>query len=65
MVLYDCLIKTKHFAKTKINVQSVSSALYRQDIVFYLVYQYQDLIESPINGGLNYKGPKVAEYLGR
>jgi hypothetical protein len=36
MVLYDCLIKTKHFAKIQFDVLSVSSAKCRQDIVYIL-----------------------------
>ena len=60
MVLYDCLIKTKHFAKKKFDVRSVSSAKCRQDIVFYLILKGQELIDSPVNGGLIYEGPKVA-----
>ena len=66
MVLYDCLIKTKHVAKTKIEVLRVISAQWRLVIGFaYLTKISQALKEPPFNGGLTDEGPKVAEYPGR
>ena len=65
MVLYDCLIKTKHFAKKIIRCKECEfcpmSAGY--SILFNL--KSQELTETPINGGLTDEGPKVAEYPGR
>ena len=66
MVLYDCLIKTKHFVKININILSVISALYRLVNEFSLLTNIDKVLkEPPINGGLTYEGLKVAEYLGR
>jgi len=62
IMLYDCLIKTKHFAKRwLIYVLSVISARSRQANEFI----YLELEEPPSNGGLIDEGPKVAKRLGR
>ena len=65
MMLYDCLIKTKHFAKTK--NQCIKCELCQMPAGYSILLSQidQELIESPVNGGLTYKGPKVAEYPGR
>lgn len=66
MVLYDCLIKTKHVAKTKIEVLCVMSALWRLVNRFVQLTKIgQTLKKTPLNGGLTDEGPKVAEYPGR
>ena len=66
-MLYDCLIKTKHFAiRYKIKVLSVISALCWLVNEFTLLTKISMVLkETPINGGLTYEGPKVAEYPGR
>lgn len=65
MVLYDCLLKTKHFAKTK--NQCIKCELCQMPAGYSILLNLlnQELIESPVNGGLNDEGPKVAEYPGR
>ena len=64
MVLHDCLIKTQHSAK--VNSMYRVWCLPRVDrVTDFLDLKGQVLMETPINGGLIYEGPKVAEYPGR
>ena len=65
MVLYDCLIKTKHFAKKTIRCKECELCQMPAGYSILLNLKSQELIESPVNGGLTYEGPKVAEYPGR
>ena len=65
MVLYDCLIKTKHFAKIKIQCIECELCQMPAGYSILLGLQGQEMIESPVNGGLNHEGPKVAKCLGR
>jgi len=62
MMLYDCLIKTKHFAiryKSMYRVWSLPDPGWLTDFLIKKV-----LKETPVNGGLTYEGPKVAKSLG-
>ena len=65
MVLYDCLIKTQHFAKK--NILSIECEFCQISAGYSIFTGPEASIfkETPINGGLTYKGPKVAEYPGR
>jgi len=65
MVLYDCLIKTQHFAtrsNSKYWVWDLPSIGWLSDLLNQTIRFWRD---TPINGGLTYEGRKVAEYLGR
>jgi len=66
-MLYDCLIKTKHFAiRYKIKVLSVMSARCRLVNGFAKLTNIGlALKDTPINGGFTDESPKVAEFLGR